>query len=172
MKNLDQLAAEAAQEIIRGAKEVRYTVKENGRDVSKKIEASEVDGLITKALGIVQENGVYASLLYLYSRSRAVDNAVAEKTRVKLLKLIDQILELQLKSYAADKALEFLTEKICDDLDKLLLVKQLWEQTLIYTRYSAKAWNVEDEVKKAKEKEDAEKAKQAGEETEKVKSET
>src|SRR6266567_9404753 len=88
VKNLDQLAAKAAQEIISRAEKEPYKVKENGRDVLKKIEASEVDGLITKVLGVVQENGVYAALLYLYSRSRAVDNAVAEKTRVKLLELI------------------------------------------------------------------------------------
>jgi hypothetical protein len=47
-----------------------------------------------------------------------------------------------------------LTDSVCNDLDKLLLVKQLWEQTLIYARYGAKARGIEDKIA-----EDAKKAK-------------
>jgi hypothetical protein len=38
-----------------------------------------------------------------------------------------------------EKRLKFVTDKIASDLDTLLLVKQIWEQTLIYARYGAKA---------------------------------
>lgn len=145
MKNLDLLAARAAQDIITNT---------TGR------EASEVDNLITKALGVLQENGVYTGLLYLYSRTREADKAIAEKAREKLLSLTVELGLSQPASIRASDALKFLTDHICTDLDRLLLVKQLWEQTLIYARYGAKARGVAEEAEKAKkDREEAEKAK-------------
>ena len=130
MKNLDWMAASAAQAII------AQTIGEK----APKKKSDEVENLITKTLGILQENGVYAALLYLYSRTDARNKPIAEKTREKLLSLTCQLLDLpELPATNADTALKFLTDKICQNLDTLLLVKQLWEQTLIYTRYGAKA---------------------------------
>jgi hypothetical protein len=130
VKNLDLIAAEAAQAIITN---------------TRKQEANEVDNLITKALGILQENGVYAALLYLYSRTSEADKAVAEKAREKLLSLTSELGLSKPVSIKASDALKFLTDNICSDLDRLLLVKQLWEQTLIYTRYGAKARSAAEE---------------------------
>ncbi len=124
MKNLDLIAAEAAQTIITNTRGPK---------------ASEVDNLVTKALGVLQENGVYAVLLYLYSRTSGTDKVVAEKAREKLLSLTSELGLSEPVSTRASDALKFLTDNICNDLDRLLLVKQLWEQTLIYTRYGAKA---------------------------------
>lgn len=129
-KNLDLIAARTAQAIITD------TARQG---------AAEVDNLITKALGVLQENGVYAALLYLYSRTNSTDKPIAEQTRLKLLSLIA---ELGLQSPTrtdANTALKFLTDHICNDLDRLLLVKQLWEQTLIYARYGAKARSAAEE---------------------------
>jgi hypothetical protein len=129
-KNLDLIAARTAQAIITD------TARQG---------AVEVDNLITKALGVLQENGVYAALLYLYSRTNTTDKPIAEQTRLKLLSLIS---ELGLQSPTrtdASTVLKFLTDHICNDLDRLLLVKQLWEQTLIYARYGAKARNAVEE---------------------------
>ncbi len=70
MKNLDLLAAEAAQAII----------NQTGDS-----EAADVENLVTKALGVLQENGVYAALLYLYSRSSKNEQPIAQQTRNKLL---------------------------------------------------------------------------------------
>lgn len=123
MKNLDLIAAEAAQTIITNTRGPK---------------ASEVDNLVTKALGVLQENGVYAVLLYLYSRTSGTDKVVAEKAREKLLSLTSELGLSEPVSTRASDALKFLTDNICNDLDRLLLVKQLWEQTLIYTRYGAK----------------------------------
>jgi hypothetical protein len=131
MKNLDLLAAQTAQKIITETK-----------DQSK---AADVDNLITKTLGVLQENGVYAGLLYLYSRTKATDKPIAEKTRLKLLSLISELGLPALERTDASMALKFLTDNICNDLDRLLLVKQLWEQTLIYARYGAKAWSAAEE---------------------------
>ena len=47
----------------------------------------------------------------------------------------------------ASTALQFLTDHICNDLDRLLMVKQLWEQTLIYGRYGAKAREAEEKAR-------------------------
>ncbi len=130
MKNLDLLAAQAAQTII-----TNTTAQKS----------SEVDNLTTKALGVLQENGIYAALLYLYSRTNATDKSIAEKTREILLSLLSE-LALSSPSTDASTALKFLTDNICNDLDRLLLVKQLWEQTLIYTRYGAKARSAAEEA--------------------------
>jgi len=129
MKNLDLLAARTAQGIIE-------ETKGNGK-------ANEVENLITKALGVLQENGVYAGLLYLYS----IGQPIAEKTYIQLLSLISELGLPIPASTNASVSLKFLTDNICNDLDRLLLVKQLWEQTLIYARYGAKARGVEEEAK-------------------------
>ncbi len=131
VKNLDLLAARTAQAII--------------TDTSKQ-GAAEVDNLITKALGVLQENGVYAGLLYLYSRTNATDKPIAEQTRLKLLSLISELGLPKPVRTDASTALKFLTDNICYDLDRLLLVKQLWEQTLIYARYGAKARSAAEEA--------------------------
>jgi hypothetical protein len=124
MKNLDLLAARAAQGIV-------------GATASQK--AKEVDNLVTKSLGVLQENGVYAGLLYLYSRSSEADRTIAEKVREQLLGLTGELGQPQPDARDHEAALRFMADHVCNDLDTLLLVKQVWEQTLIYARYGAKA---------------------------------
>lgn len=124
--NLDLEAAKTAQEIIN---------KTTGN------KSSEVENLITKALGVLQENGVYACMLYLYSLTSDSDKAVSKVTRRQLIGMTE-LLDKNKKYDGNDKAkdvLNFLTTKICNDLDTLFLMKQLWEQTLTYARYGAKA---------------------------------
>jgi len=124
MRNLDRLAAQTAQSIVAST-----------QDFGK----SQVDNLATKALGVLQENGVYAATLFLYSRS-GPDEKIAPHVRKPLLKLAAQeIVKQQAPADKAEQALRFVSEHISGDLDTLLLVKQVWEQTLIYTRYGAKA---------------------------------
>ncbi len=131
-KDLDWIAARTAQAIITD------TARQG---------AAEVDNLLTKALGIVQENGVYAGLLYLYSRTNATDKPIAEQTRHKLLSLTYELGLPKPARTDASTALKFLTDIVCNDLDRLLLVKQLWEQTLIYARYGAKAREAEEKAR-------------------------
>jgi hypothetical protein len=167
MKNLDLLAAETAQEII--TKTRTHMVKEkDGKESEKSIDAGKVDNLVTKALGVLQENGVYAALLYLYSRS-ADEQPVAKQIRLRLLHLTSEFTltpptdrqmgdKVVVEDAQASAALQFLTDHICNDLDRLLLIKQLWEQTLIYARYGAKAREAEEKAR-----EDAAKARPAEE---------
>ncbi len=160
--NLDWYAALAGQEIIKTTK----THWNKGKEEETK--ANVVENLATKALGVLQENGVYAVLLYLYSRSES-EQHLAKPIRVQLLELT-RLLKLSPPTGTkeksvdakAEQALKFLTDDICDDLDRLLLVKQLWEQTLIYARYGAKARGIEEKM--------AEDAKKAKTEAEKAKS--
>ena len=143
MKNLDLLAAQTAQKII--------------ADTTDGHKATDVDNLITKALGVLQENGVYAGLLYLYSRS-ASEQPVAKQIRLQLLHLTSELTltpptdiqagnKVVVEDARASTALQFLTDHICNDLDRLLMVKQLWEQTLIYARYGAKAREAEEKAR-------------------------
>ncbi|MEM3554414.1 MAG: hypothetical protein QXU79_01155 [Candidatus Micrarchaeaceae archaeon] len=124
MRNLDWLAAQTAQQIIAD---------------TMSFKPAEVDNLATKALGVLQENGVYAATLFLFSRS-GKDEQIASAVSQQLLQLAAQeILHQPTPDDDAQKALLFVTDHICNNLDTLLLVKQVWEQTLIYVRYGAKA---------------------------------
>jgi len=124
MRNLDTLAAQTAQQII----------AETGS-----FKPAEVDNAATKALGVLQENGVYAATLFLYSRS-STDAKIAPFVRTQLLDLAARdVVNRPGPTDQAQDSLKFVADHICNDLDTLLLVKQLWEQMLIYVRYGAKA---------------------------------
>ncbi len=147
--NLDWHAAQAGQGIIKTTKTHWNKGEEKGT------KASDVENLVTKALGVLQENGVYAVLLYLYSRSES-EQHIAKPIRDQLLELT-RLLKPSSSTGSKEKAvdikaeevLKFLTDAVCNDLDSLLLVKQLWEQTLIYARYGAKARGVEEGCKES-----------------------
>jgi hypothetical protein len=122
--NLDIHAARSAQEIIAAT-----------NDKASK----EVENLITKTLGVLQENGVYACLLYLYSCSERGDNEIGGITRINLINILDYLNKTPPKGTDSKNMLRYFGDEICSDLDVLLMTKQLWEQTLIYARYGAKA---------------------------------
>lgn len=120
--NLDRLAAQHAQAIIR-------------RTGSKK--ASEVDNTITKSLGVLQENGVYACFLYLLAKEKENSEIVVGE----MLSLLDGLGFGwgRPMNDGAEAVLKHVTEKITDNLERLLLAKEMLEQMLIYARYGAKA---------------------------------
>ncbi|MFP4395835.1 MAG: hypothetical protein ACLFTI_11285 [Anaerolineales bacterium] len=127
---LDRVAAERAQEMVDEA------IKPNN------IKAKQVDNLVTKALGVLQENGVYACFLFLFSRTRKEDQDIGEVVREKLLHLAAEDLPFDWglpRSMDARTALPHISGAICRELDPLLMTKQVFEQTLIYARYTAKA---------------------------------
>jgi hypothetical protein len=130
MINLDKIAAERAQAIVSGAPKV---------DVMER--------LVTKALGVLQEQGVYALVIFLFSRN--TDEADAGKIICWNLYLtlaalpiydgIDDLKTLIESKPVAKTGLEFFSTHVLNDLDQLLLVRDLFEQTLTYARYNAKA---------------------------------
>lgn len=130
LTNLDVLAAQTAQTIVQMAVEVR------------KVAAKDLDNLATKTLGVLQENGPYAMALFLASRSREVDKKIAGVIQENLFSqemltaLFGNGISLPSNN---DGRLKFLANEVANDLNRLLLLKQVWEQTLIYVRYGAKA---------------------------------
>jgi len=117
--NLDQLAAQYAQKIVNDGQ-------------------AGLENLITKTIGVLQEQGVYACLLFLFSRTSNEKN-LAEKTRPHLYNLLKELPAFKEQEINDRNALEFFADTVSSDLDTLLLVKELYEQTLIYARYGAKA---------------------------------
>lgn len=129
--NLDKLAAERAQSMVKVAKQGINGVK-------KSVETLE--RLDTKALGVLQEQGVYALMLFLFSRTSDEHN-VAPVIRAQLYEALRKLPDFKDSDIKddAEKALKFYTDNVLKNLDTLLLVRDLYEQTLIYARYGAKA---------------------------------
>lgn len=137
--NLDQKAAHYAQRIVDKGKVVP--------NVKKPIDTLE--RLVTKTLGVLQEQGVYAAILFLYSRT-SDEAKIAPAIRGSLFRLLQdkeanyampifQDKNVPVDDADAQIALAFYSREVCEHLDTLLLVKELYEQTLIYARYGAKA---------------------------------
>lgn len=129
---LDRIAANRAQQIVEGA------LKTQG--------AKDIDNLVTKALGVLQENGVYACFLFLFSRTQSKEQDIAAVVRVELLNLMSENLDFGWDVPPGDPAgwdsetvLGHVSRTVCAQLDPLLMTKELFEQTLIYARYGAKA---------------------------------
>lgn len=143
LTNLDALAAQAAQKIV----------------LEKKIKdkPKELDILATKVLGVLQENGPYAMALFLASRSRKVEQEIAEVIGDQLFSgdMFNALFGDGIRP-PTDKMerMKFLSEEIAPHLGRLLLLKQVWEQTLIYVRYGAKARQQESDVKQPDEKQE------------------
>lgn len=122
--NLDLEAQRFAQAVATEAK-------------SKKEKWATVENVVTKALGVLQESGVYAAVLFLETRSKQ-DQITAAIVENELRRLTEKLLP----ETSGGKKVEFpvyLSQHVTTGLDRLLLVKQVWEQALIYTRYGAKA---------------------------------
>ncbi len=120
-KNLDRLAAKYAQEVIKNSKDI------------------DIENTVTKALGVLQENGVYACFLYLMAK----ENEKVEKVVVNnMLGLLDELnFGWGKPNNPSDnkEVLEYIINKVTVDLERLLLAKETLEQMLIYARYGAKA---------------------------------
>ncbi len=98
-------------------------------------EIAKDETLITKALGVLQEDGVYAFFLYLVSLKKDVAGHISQKA-FDLLR-DDAILGNELRGQT--EPMKAVLEKLADDLGRLVFVKGLLERTLVYARYHAKA---------------------------------
>ena len=97
-----------------------------------------VERLVTKALAVLQEQGVYALALFLLSRKGDEKN-VGKQILSELRKLLNESYNNLFPINKPSDNLKFFLERVVNDLDTMLLVKDLFEQTLIYARFSAKA---------------------------------
>lgn len=147
---LDKLAASTAQNIVDLMVPPTLS-KKQAEETAKK-----VDVFTTKALGVLQEQGVYATILFLFSRFG--EEAEGKTAQALVMHLLHLLANEELKSLGAkypaptvatitsdwvqtnrQRILRHFAEGIASDLQRLLAVKSLFEQTLIYVRYGAKA---------------------------------
>lgn len=116
--NLDRLAAKHAQEVVKKAN-------------------ADMETTVTKSLGILQEDGVYACFLYLLAKEKENGKVVV----AEMLNLLDGLNFGwgQPSSNKSEDILSYITQKVTVNLEQLLLTKETLEQMLIYARYGAKA---------------------------------
>lgn len=119
--NLDQLCARYGWQI---AEQVHQAI------------GKQAENHITKSLGVLQEDGVYAFFLYQISRGSR-ERPGAENLTQQAASLLREA-GIQAFQNAGDP-LAAVRDQLAGDLDQLLLAKRLLEQALIYARYHAKA---------------------------------
>lgn len=121
--NLDRLAAQHAQALIKDAND-------------------DIETTVTKTLGVLQEDGVYACFLYLLAREKENGKATV-KEMLNLLEGLSFGWNKPMKNGQVDLnpdvVLKHITDHVTQDLEQLLLTKETLEQMLIYARYGAKA---------------------------------
>lgn len=130
--NLDKLAAKGGQAIVK-----------HNRNAGRQPE--DVDNLATKALGVLQENGIYACGLYLLSRTQQKEQDIAQVVGDEMINLLAELpfnWGRPARGRRDEALLAYLSDKVAGDpkLERLLLAKETLEQMLIYARYGAKAW--------------------------------
>jgi len=119
MMNLDYVCMKYAQEI-------------------SKIHNSNLENNLRKALGVLQEDGVYAMFLWLEDKDKEI--------RKEIIKLLNYS---EIKKYFFDNnpTDEFLNnfeefckelQNVAQDIDKLFFMKKILELTLTYALYHAK----------------------------------
>lgn len=100
------------------------------------------ENVVTKALGVLVENGIYAMTVFLISNTKSKKNC--EHILQTLAKsLADQDIKLLAKAdWSKDEFFELLEAMrgITNDLPKLLLARRVLEATLTFARYQAKAY--------------------------------
>lgn len=120
-QNLDQLCARYGWQM---AEQVHHAI------------GKQTENHITKSLGVLQEDGVYAFFLFQASRGQR-DKAGADL----LCEQASQLLrEAGIKGFQnASDPLQAVRDHLAGDLDQLIGAKRLLEQALIYARYHTKA---------------------------------
>lgn len=112
MQNLDVMCAELGRKLGEGA-------------------SKEREKLLTDALGVLQEQGLYAFFLYLNASSRGKPQQVSSSCE-KFFR------DLDLLGDDTSDLFESL-ESLATQLDDLLFARELLMQALVYARYHAKA---------------------------------
>jgi len=126
MKNLDKLCAKYGYEF---AKEVSQAFNSD---------AKKAESLLTKALGVLQEQGLYAFALFCESRGSAESNGAKKITEITT-KLLNE-LNLISNTNNTDLLEEIRKDNgLASRLEDLILAIQMLEKSLIYARYHAKA---------------------------------
>ena len=129
--NIDKLSAEQSQNMVSGGK------------------LDNLERLVTKALGVLQEHGVYAMMLFLLSRTgdeAKIAPIICKQLYSSLPKVKAKFPEFLKDIVIPDENTEkarvlafYSSNEVMGDTNTLFLIRDLYEQTLIYARYGAKA---------------------------------
>ena len=133
--NLDFLCAKHGQDIIRSIEQ---------EVVDQKIKKNDIENMLQKSLGILQEDGIYAFTVYLDSEGAFKDKIDGKEKVVKaILKNAWNLLsstDIALVKGVCEKENVYPElQRLSEDLNKLFLAKDLIERCLIYARYHTKA---------------------------------
>jgi hypothetical protein len=96
--------------------------------------SKELENLITSALAVLEEQGVYALFLYLKVQGKDIGQSISEDLH-KFLKNTPQ--HSPLLSVGNNDIFAAL-QKLGENLDNLLLARDLIRQSLVYARYHAR----------------------------------
>lgn len=114
---------------------------------------TDKENLVTKALGVLQENGPYAMFLYLEDHSKKDIASYCKRTLLNLFRKEQQLADC-IKSEATipPKDDEFPNimawlREVSSDVDRLFFLKKICQQVLIYARYHIKALEETEEGK-------------------------
>jgi len=120
-----------------------YRCMEYGQKIGK-ISDSNLESNLRKALGVLQEDGVYAMFLWLEKNASDVRKELVElfnkEDETTHVKLSNYFLKSN-KSFSQDDFDEFCNDlrEVAKDIDKLLFMKKLLERTVTYALYHARA---------------------------------
>ena len=95
--------------------------------------SKELEKLVTSALAVLEEQGVYALFLFLKTRGGKAAPTIEQKVR-EFLQTTPQRAPL----LSGDGDVFALLQSMSEDLDKLLLARDLLRQALVYARYHAR----------------------------------
>ena len=95
--------------------------------------SKELEKLVTSALAVLEEQGVYALFLFLKTRGGKAAPTIEQKVR-EFLKTTPQ----QAPLLSDDGDVFASLQSMSEDLDKLLLARDLLRQALVYARYHAR----------------------------------
>lgn len=95
--------------------------------------SKELEKLVTSALAVLEEQGVYALFLFLKTRGGKAAPTIEQKVR-EFLKTTPQ----QAPLLSGDGDVFASLQSMSEDLDKLLLARDLLRQALVYARYHAR----------------------------------
>lgn len=95
----------------------------------------DTENSITKALGVLEEQGVYALFLYLHAREKQW----GQTTSNELASFLRQNPSPQNALLGTNNDLFAGLHQLAGDVDKLLFARDLLHRALVYARYHAKA---------------------------------
>lgn len=98
--------------------------------------SKELENLITSALAVLEEQGVYALFLFLTSQTGKTKK-MAQDISDKLFTFLKQTPQ-QAPLLPDKKEVFTLLQEMGQDLDRLLMARDLVRQSLVYARYHAR----------------------------------